>query len=90
MQIIQHTACTYSVGGFKEMSESLADALENLDYDDETLYLHYCPMANNSEGANWINKQEKIANPYMGSTDALMWQNRERDKSGIVVHPNLL
>ena len=28
----------------------------------------FCPMANNSQGANWIQKDGKIMNPYFGTT----------------------
>jgi len=34
---------------------------------DEKLYLDFCPMADNGDGATWISKTEEIQNPYMGS-----------------------
>ena len=33
---------------------------------DSPLYIQYCPMANNDQGANWISKEENIINPYFG------------------------
>ena len=32
----------------------------------EQLYLFFCPMANQDQGAYWINDLEKVANPYFG------------------------
>jgi hypothetical protein len=31
-----------------------------------TLYLEYCPMANNNEGAYWLSNEKAIKNPYFG------------------------
>ncbi|MEX2397869.1 MAG: DUF3347 domain-containing protein, partial [Balneolales bacterium] len=53
---------------FSDISDHLAKATENLGYDEETLYLKYCPMANNNEGALWLSEQEQIKNPYMAKT----------------------
>ncbi|HEY4654325.1 MAG TPA: DUF3347 domain-containing protein [Cyclobacteriaceae bacterium] len=30
------------------------------------LYLEYCPMANNNEGAYWLSNEKEIKNPYFG------------------------
>ena len=32
-----------------------------------TLYLEYCPMANNNEGAFWLSNEKEIKNPYFGN-----------------------
>jgi Cu(I)/Ag(I) efflux system membrane fusion protein len=34
---------------------------------DETLYVQFCPMANNDEGAFWLSTETQIKNPYFGS-----------------------
>ena len=31
-----------------------------------TLYVAYCPMANNNAGAYWLSNEKKIMNPYFG------------------------
>lgn len=31
-----------------------------------SLYLEYCPMANNNEGAYWLSNEKQIRNPYFG------------------------
>jgi hypothetical protein len=30
------------------------------------LYLEYCPMANNNQGAYWLSNEKQIKNPYFG------------------------
>lgn len=35
-----------------------------------SLYLEYCPMANNNTGAYWLSNEKKIMNPYFG--DAML------------------
>ncbi|MEK6479334.1 efflux RND transporter periplasmic adaptor subunit [Catalinimonas sp. 4WD22] len=32
----------------------------------EKLYIQYCPMADDDEGANWLSQSEEIRNPYYG------------------------
>ncbi len=32
------------------------------------LYLEYCPMANNNEGAYWLSNEKEIKNPYFGQS----------------------
>ena len=32
-----------------------------------SIYLEYCPMANNSEGAYWLSNEKQIKNPYFGN-----------------------
>ncbi len=52
---------------FDEISEELLIAIQNQGFDTEKLFLQFCPMANNGEGANWLSKSEQIANPYYGT-----------------------
>lgn len=35
-----------------------------------SIYLEYCPMANNNEGAFWLSNEKQIKNPYFG--DAML------------------
>lgn len=51
---------------FHSVTENLVKAIENQEFDEETLYLQYCPMALDGEGATWISATRQIANPYMG------------------------
>ena len=34
---------------------------------DETLYVQFCPMANDNQGAQWLSTEEEIRNPYYGN-----------------------
>jgi hypothetical protein len=29
------------------------------------VYVQFCPMANDGEGANWLNKENAVKNPFM-------------------------
>ena len=33
---------------------------------DETLYVQFCPMANDNQGAKWLSTESEIRNPYYG------------------------
>ena len=35
-----------------------------------SIYVEYCPMANNNEGAYWLSNEKQIKNPYFG--DAML------------------
>jgi hypothetical protein len=35
-----------------------------------SIYLEYCPMANNNQGAYWLSNEKQIKNPYFG--DAML------------------
>ena len=34
----------------------------------ESSYIQFCPMANSDKGANWLSKENKVANPYFGAS----------------------
>lgn len=51
---------------FAEISNQLVKALENQGFDGRNLYWQYCPMAQNQEGAYWLDDEKAIVNPYMG------------------------
>ncbi len=51
---------------FAEISNQLVKAIENQGFDDRDLHWQYCPMAQNQEGAYWLDDEKAISNPYMG------------------------
>lgn len=51
---------------FVDVSKELLTALENQNYEHPSLFVQFCPMANNGDGAKWISDEEKIANPFYG------------------------
>ena len=51
---------------FVNISKELLTALENQNYKHPSLFVQFCPMANNGDGAKWISDEEEIANPFYG------------------------
>ena len=54
---------------FKPLSSSVTKAVELFGIN-QTVYLQFCPMADNDKGANWLSLTEEIFNPYFG--DAML------------------
>lgn len=52
---------------FINLSKALINALNSFGINqDSPLYVQFCPMANNNQGATWISNEEEIINPYFG------------------------
>lgn len=52
---------------FINLSKALINALNSFGINqDSPLYVQFCPMANNNQGATWLSKEEEIINPYFG------------------------
>ncbi|GAA4298586.1 efflux RND transporter periplasmic adaptor subunit [Aestuariibaculum suncheonense] len=54
---------------FKGLSDALIAAIQSFGIN-EKVFLEFCPMANDNNGAYWLSKEEKILNPYFG--DAML------------------
>ncbi|MCR8669000.1 efflux RND transporter periplasmic adaptor subunit [Aestuariibaculum sp. M13] len=54
---------------FKELSDALISAVQSFGIN-EKVFLEFCPMANDNNGAYWLSKEDKILNPYFG--DAML------------------
>jgi len=54
---------------FKPLSSSIIKAVELFGIN-QTIYLQFCPMADNDKGGNWLSLTEEIFNPYFG--DAML------------------
>ena len=53
--------------GFRKLSDNMVTVLDKFGVkSDKTLYLEFCPMADNERGAYWISTQKEIKNPYFG------------------------
>ncbi|WKN31935.1 efflux RND transporter periplasmic adaptor subunit [Porifericola rhodea] len=50
---------------FKQLSLEMIKATQAFGTS-EKLYVQYCPMADNDEGANWLSVSEEVINPYYG------------------------
>lgn len=55
---------------FQTISDNLIDMVRNFDELDQKLFVQFCPMADNNNGAFWISKEEQVLNPYFG--DAML------------------
>lgn len=50
---------------FKHLSSNLISAVQLFGVN-EKVFVEFCPMADNDNGAYWLSKEEKIFNPYFG------------------------
>ena len=51
---------------FSSLSDALIEAVEKFGTQLEAVYLAYCPMAFDDQGAYWLSEFEDIKNPYFG------------------------
>ncbi|MEO0507463.1 MAG: efflux RND transporter periplasmic adaptor subunit [Bacteroidota bacterium] len=51
---------------FKPFSKDFLAFVKQHNGLEETLYVQYCPMADNNRGGFWLSLQEEIRNPYFG------------------------
>jgi len=51
---------------FDFLSEAMIGTVEAFGTGDKEIYVQYCPMAFNNEGANWLALEEAVRNPYFG------------------------
>ena len=54
---------------FEALSLNLAEVINDfgiITVNNKALYLKYCPMVNNNQGAYWLSYDKKIKNPYFG------------------------
>ncbi len=55
---------------FRQVSDLLIGSGQGMEHYAHTLYVQFCPMANNNKGAYWLSSQQEIRNPYFG--DAML------------------
>jgi len=53
---------------FYQISITMIEMTNTLNPFDKTLYIQYCPMANNDKGADWLSSEKEIKNPYFGKS----------------------
>lgn len=51
---------------FVKLSKEMVSVIKSSKLTMGTIYVDYCPMANNNEGAYWLSNDVKITNPYFG------------------------
>ncbi|MFP4845584.1 efflux RND transporter periplasmic adaptor subunit [Winogradskyella sp. PE311] len=52
----------------KPLSDIIIKSLSDSAPLDYSLFVQYCPMADNNKGAKWLSKENTIKNPYYGDT----------------------
>ena len=51
---------------FKSLSKIIIDMVSKSKNLNETVYIQFCPMADQNKGAKWLSLEKKIMNPYFG------------------------
>lgn len=51
---------------FQILSDNLIAMVRNFDEIESKLFVQFCPMADNNNGAYWLSKEEQVLNPYFG------------------------
>ena len=51
---------------FIVLSNHLIKLVKTFKTPEGKLYVQFCPMANNDQGAYWLSKEDKVRNPYYG------------------------
>lgn len=67
LQHVQHSESIEEIRKtFQQVSEGMIDLTKAFNPFTGTLYVQFCPMADNNKGANWLSEEEEIRNPYFG------------------------
>ncbi|MBD80974.1 MAG: efflux transporter periplasmic adaptor subunit [Crocinitomicaceae bacterium] len=53
---------------FKNMSDQMVMLFKTFGAVDRPVFVNYCPMANNDQGAEWLSIEKEIKNPYFGAS----------------------
>lgn len=51
---------------FKLLSSVFVDLVSTSKALEQSIYIQFCPMADNNKGGNWLSLEEQIMNPYFG------------------------
>ncbi len=78
LQHVQHLKTIEDVRKtFQQVSEGMIDLTQAFNPFELTLYVQFCPMADNNKGANWLSTEEEIRNPYFGKAMLTCGENKE-------------
>lgn len=65
--IVQMKGIEMKRSHFRILSDKLTEAVKSFGISSgETVYLEFCPMANDNKGAFWLSLDKEIKNPYFG------------------------
>lgn len=69
---LRKTGSTNEIGKmrvlFKNISDQMVMLIKTFGAIDKSVYVDYCPMANNDKGAEWLSTEKEIKNPYFGKS----------------------
>ena len=51
---------------FTQLSDDMIKLIKKTELASGSIYVQYCPMANEGKGGYWLSSQEEIMNPYYG------------------------
>ncbi len=51
---------------FKPLSASIINVMQSFGINNKTVFVQFCPMADNDKGAYWLSTEQQISNPYFG------------------------
>ena len=63
---------------FIDLSNAMITLVQTFQSPDDKLFVQFCPMADNDQGAFWLSSQEEIRNPYFG--DMMLTCGEVRDQ----------
>jgi len=66
---------------FIGLSNAMISLVKAFDAPKNTLYVQFCPMADNNKGAFWLSTEEQVRNPYYG--DRMLTCGEVREEVGI-------
>lgn len=65
-KILASTDLTEQRKAFSLLSNEMTTLVKSSKLSTGSIYVEYCPMANNNEGAFWLSNEKEIKNPYFG------------------------
>ena len=69
---LRKTGSTNEIGKmrvlFKNISDQMVMLIKTFGGIDQPVFVDYCPMANNDQGAEWLSTEKEIKNPYFGAS----------------------
>jgi len=81
VQHIEHLKTIEEVRkAFQEVSEGMVALTKAFNPLGQTLYVQFCPMADNNKGAYWLSVNQEIKNPYFGDAMLTCGETKEEIK----------
>lgn len=76
-KITEATSIKEERAAFSDLSNSLIELVKKSGLKSGELYVDYCPMALNDQGAYWLSSEKGIKNPYFGDSMLTCGETKE-------------